>query len=349
MSQPPTRDVHIRESRPLPTPDEVIREFPATDPVNQTILESRQTIKRMIRGLDSRFLIIVGPCSIHDEHAAYEYAERLRSLQQQVEERFYLVMRVYFEKPRTVIGWKGLINDPFLDGSSDIAFGLRKAREILLRIVSMNVPTATELLDPVCPQYILDLITWSAIGARTSESQIHREMASGLSTPVGFKNNTEGNLQIAIDAIRSARSPHSFVGINHDGRMFIWKSTGNIWSHIILRGGREGANYDRAQIEQAAAAMKQAGIPEFIVVDCSHANSEKQYQKQVEVFNDLIQQTIEGNSALRGAMLESNLHEGSQPIPHDLTRLKYGVSVTDACIDWETTESLILDAYRRLG
>ncbi len=339
-----TKDVHIIANQPLPSPEEIIQQYPTSEIAAQTVFNGRQTIKRMMRNADMRLLVIVGPCSIHDEKAAYEYAQRLKELQQKVKENFFLVMRVYFEKPRTVIGWRGLINDPDLDGSSDIIKGLHKARQILLALSEMEVPIASELLDPVVPQYISDLISWAAIGARTTESQIHREMASGLSMPVGFKNSTDGNLQIAIDAIQSSRFSHHFVGINVDGKMHIWKSSGNIWGHIILRGGRDEPNYHREKIEETAQRLEKAKLPPFVVVDCSHANSQKVYKKQVEVWNDLIQQTLDGNEALRGIMLESHLHEGNQKIPENLSQLKYGVSVTDPCINWETTERIILEA-----
>ncbi|MEW6238887.1 MAG: 3-deoxy-7-phosphoheptulonate synthase [Candidatus Omnitrophota bacterium] len=345
----PIQDIHIIESRPLPPPDEICKDLPITEKAAQTVYEGRQTIKRMMRDIDKRMLVIVGPCSIHDETAAYEYADRLNALQEKVKERLFLVMRVYFEKPRTTVGWKGLINDPYLNGDCDIAYGLWKARKILLNLCHRNICAASELLDPVVPQYIVDLICWAAIGARTTESQIHREMASGLSMPVGFKNSTDGNLQIAIDAIHSARYPHSFVGINRDGKMYIWKSTGNVWAHVILRGGREQPNFDADNLLFASRKLSETNLPLFIMVDCSHANAEGQYQNQATVWKYLIQQKIEGCDALRGLMLESHLHEGSQKIPADLTQLKYGVSITDPCIDWETTEELILYAYENLA
>ena len=289
-----------------------------------------------------------GPCSIHDEKAAYEYATRLQSLREKVQDTQELVMRVYFEKPRTVIGWKGFLNDPNLDGSSDIVLGLRKSREILRTIATMGVPAASELLDPVVPQYISDLLTWATVGARTTESQIHREMASGLSMPIGFKNNTDGNLQIAVDAILSARHSHSFVGINTDGKMYIWKSSGNVWSHIILRGGKDQPNYGSASLEQTRMMLEKNNLPPFIMVDCSHANSNKNYVNQPIVWNNLIQQRLDGNGTIRGLMLESHLVEGRQEIPEDKSQLKYGVSITDACIGWEMTEKLILSTHEKL-
>lgn len=350
MNQPKnqTSDVHILESQPLPSPDEIKSQLPATETAVQTVLAARQAIKRMIRNLDSRLLVIVGPCSIHDEQAAMDYADRLKSLQEKVKSTLLLVMRVYFEKPRTVIGWKGMLNDPNLDSTSDIALGLYKSRKIMLDIVSKGVPAASELLDPVTPQYISDLLAWGAVGARTTESQIHREMASGLSMPVGFKNNTDGNLQIAVDAIQSSRSPHKFVGINTDGKMYIWQSSGNVWSHIILRGGRDKPNYNAESMEITRQLLQKNKLEPFIMVDCSHANSCKDYRNQPKVWSDLIGQRAAGNEAIRGLMLESHIHEGKQAIPEDLSQLQYGVSITDACIDWDTTQTLLLDAHKTL-
>jgi 3-deoxy-7-phosphoheptulonate synthase len=343
-----TSDVHILESKPLPSPDTIKAMYPLQNEAAQIVVETRNAIKRMMRNLDPRLLVIVGPCSIHDEDAAYEYCGRIKQLQEQVKDTLLLVMRVYFEKPRTVIGWKGLINNPTLDGISDIAAGIEKSRKIITHIVCQGVPTASELLDPVFPQYIADMLSWAAVGARTTESQIHREMASGLSMPVGFKNSTDGNLQIAVDAIQSAGFPHSFVGINTDGTMYIWKSSGNVWSHIILRGGRDHPNYDKDSLRQTSELLTKANRPPFIMVDCSHANSEKDYRNQPKVWNALIEQRLEGNTAIRGLMLESHLHEGRQDIPDDLSRLRYGVSITDACINWETTQDIILSAHQRL-
>ncbi|MBD3265091.1 3-deoxy-7-phosphoheptulonate synthase [bacterium] len=350
MNQPlnQTSDVHILESQPLPSPDEIKSQLPATETAVQTVLAARQAIKRMIRNLDSRLLVIVGPCSIHDEQAAMDYAERLKSLQEKVKSTLLLVMRVYFEKPRTVIGWKGMLNDPNLDSTSDIAHGLYKSRKIMLDIVSKGVPAASELLDPVTPQYISDLLAWGAVGARTTESQIHREMASGLSMPVGFKNNTDGNLQIAVDAIQSSRCPHKFVGINTDGKMYIWQSSGNVWSHIILRGGRDKPNYATDSMEITRQLLQKNTLEPFIMVDCSHANSCKDYRNQPKVWSDLIGQRAAGNEAIRGLMLESHIHEGKQDIPEDLSQLQYGVSITDACIDWDTTQTLLLNAHETL-
>lgn len=342
------QNVHVSEFIPLVTPTELKNELPISDNAAQLVVESRIAIKRMLRGKDHRMLVIVGPCSIHDEKAAYEYAERLRELSREVEDQLFLVMRVYFEKPRTTIGWKGLISDPYLNNSSDIAFGLRKAREIMMKITDMGLPTASEFLDPTIPQYISEFVSWAAIGARTTESQTHREMSSGLSMPVGFKNSTEGNLQIAIDAMQSSRYPHYFLGIDQEGKSAIVKTSGNVWSHLILRGGRGKTNYDRDSVAQGVEALKKASLPPYVMVDCSHANSSKKHQNQCAVWSDCIQQRIEGNEHLFGLMLESHLHEGNQSIPEDLSQLKYGVSVTDACINWETTEELIRNAHKQL-
>jgi len=343
-----TQDLHVLEFVSLPPPKEMAGEFPITDEISLTIEECRNGIKRLLRGKDDRFLIITGPCSIHDEEAALEYAERLNRLRQEVEDRILLVMRVYFEKPRTTIGWKGLISDPCLDGTGDMPLGLRKARSLLLKITEMGLPAATEFLDPFVPQYIADLICWAAIGARTTESQTHREMASGLSMPVGFKNSTEGNSGIALDAMQSARFQHGFLGMTEEGRVAIVKTCGNIWGHIILRGGRLEPNYDRESVRQTLHALEKRNLPQYIMVDCSHANSRKQYENQPMVFNDVLQQRLDGNKTLLGVMIESHLHEGNQKIHEDISQLEYGVSITDACIDWETTENLIRSAYKRL-
>ncbi|RJP30690.1 MAG: 3-deoxy-7-phosphoheptulonate synthase [Candidatus Omnitrophota bacterium] len=342
-----TQDLHVLETVPLLPPNQIKEEFPMSEASNQTVVESRQVLKKILRDKERRFLVIVGPCSIHDETAAYEYAERLKQLREKVEDRLVLLMRVYFEKPRTTIGWKGLIYDPELNGSDNILEGIRKARKILAKITDMRVPTATEFLDPVVPQYIADFVSWVAIGARTTESQTHREMSSGLSMPVGYKNTTSGNLQIAIDAMCSSRSPHSFLGVDQEGRTAIVKTSGNVWGHIILRGGHDGPNYDRQSVQRAVEMMEKAKLPPYVMIDCSHANSQKNYENQQIVWKDVIQQKIEGNDALIGMMLESNLVAGNQKFPQDRSQLKYGVSITDACIDWEKTEELILYAYEQ--
>jgi 3-deoxy-7-phosphoheptulonate synthase len=290
---------------------------------------------------------VVGPCSIHDTKSALEYAKRLAALAPEVADQFVLVMRVYFEKPRTTIGWKGLINDPHLDGSYDVETGLHLARRLLLDVSELGMPSATEFLDPVVPQYIADLVTWAAIGARTTESQTHREMASGLSMPVGFKNGTDGSLQIAFDAMHSARHPHHFLGIDQDGFTSVVRTMGNPDGHVVLRGGRARTNFDAASIADAAAQLKKAGLPDGLMVDCSHANSLKQHAKQEEVWQNLISQRVEGCDPLIGVMLESHLHEGNQA-PAQLSSLKYGVSITDACLSWEVTERMLRHGAERL-
>ena len=343
-----TQDLHVLDAIPLIPPSEIKRELPMTERAAETVIQGRHAIKCMLRGKDDRFLVIVGPCSIHDEAAALEYADRLRQLQEAVLDRIFIVMRVYFEKPRTVIGWKGLIYDPALDGSGDIAHGIRKARRILTRITDLGLSAATEFLDPIVPQYLADLITWAAIGARTTESQTHREMSSGLSMPVGYKNSTEGNLQIAVDAMNSARSPHTFLGINQEGQTAIIRTIGNVWGHIILRGGRHGTNYDRASIAHTKKILAATNLCQSIMVDCSHANSAKDYTRQEAVLREVISHRLDRGEPILGVMLESNLFEGHQPIPKDVSHLRYGVSITDACIGWETTERILMETYDRL-
>ncbi len=315
---------------------------------NQTVVFGRATVQRILRREEKRLLVITGPCSIHDPKSALEYAQRLLALRPQVEDELFLVMRVYFEKPRTTVGWKGLINDPNLDGSYEVDSGIRSARRLLLEINRMGMPAASEFLDPIVPQFIADLVTWAAIGARTTESQTHREMASGLSMPVGFKNGTDGSLQIAIDAMLSAKHPHHFLGIDQNGAVAVVRTTGNADGHVVLRGGRARTNYDAVSIADAGAQLRKAGLPDGLMVDCSHANSSKQHAKQEEVWQDLITQRITGTDPLIGVMLESHLHEGNQPIPKNLAELKYGVSLTDACLSWEATERMLLDGAQRL-
>ncbi|MGB0680132.1 MAG: 3-deoxy-7-phosphoheptulonate synthase [Polyangiales bacterium] len=341
-------DIRIEATVPLLAPEALKAALPAGAAAQATVVAGRRMVEGILRGKDKRWLTVVGPCSIHDPQAALEYAARLVELREQVQDRIALVMRVYFEKPRTTLGWKGLINDPHLDGSFDIATGLRMARQLLAEIGEMGMPTATEMLEPVTPQYIADLVSWAAIGARTTESQTHRQMASGLSMPVGFKNSTEGNLQVAVDAMRAAHSPHSFLGIDPEGRTCIVKSQGNPFGHLILRGGRSGPNYDPASVNKAAAALVAADLPPFLVVDCSHANSGKTATGQAQVWESLLAQRTGGQQALIGAMLESNLHEGRQDLQPG-TPLRYGVSVTDPCLGWEQTEALVREAHQALG
>ena len=342
-----TYDVHVEEFIRLISPNDFEQEFPMTEKAGETVVSARQTIEKILKKEDHRLLVIVGPCSIHDESAALEYANRLNSLRKHVEETLFIIMRVYFEKPRTTVGWKGLINDPCLDGTCDIVLGLRKARKLLLAITEMGLPTATEMLDPITPQYIAGLVCWSAIGARTTESQTHREMASGLSMPVGFKNCTDGELDTALNAMLAGRSPQSFLGIDQNGHTCIVKTTGNPSTHIVLRGGKR-PNYDSVSIEEARNMLRKKELPDAIMVDCSHSNSRKKHQGQAIVWQDVINQRMDGNDALIGLMLESNLEEGNQKTADDLTTLKYGISITDECLAWETTEKLLLSAHKQL-
>jgi 3-deoxy-7-phosphoheptulonate synthase len=343
-----TQDLHVKEIVPLLSPRAIKAIAPVSEAVNATVARSRERIIRILRQEDPRVLVVIGPCSIHDEKSAIEYASRLSKLQKEFADRMEIVMRVYFEKPRTTIGWKGLINDPHLDGSQDIEAGLKNARKILLQIVGMGLPAATEFLDPIVPQYIADLITWAAIGARTTESQTHREMASGLSMPVGLKNATDGSLQVAIDAMGATRHQHSFLGINEDGATAIVRTNGNPNAHVVLRGGRAMTNYDAASIAAAEAKLVSEKLPPVLMVDCSHANSEKKFAKQEEVWNSVIEQRVGGTKSLIGIMVESHLNEGNQPIPKNASELRYGVSITDSCIGWETTERMLRSGYEAL-
>jgi len=342
-----TYDVHVKGFVPLTSPDALKTEIPMTSRATETVVEGRRVIQDIIRGKDRRLLVVAGPCSIHDETAALEYAHRLLQLQERVRETQYLVMRVYFEKPRTNVGWKGLINDPNMDGTYDITAGLSRARRLLLQITQMGVPTGTEMLDPITPQYIAGMVCWAAIGARTTESQTHREMASGLSMPVGFKNCTDGGLSTAINAMIAAGSPQNFLGIDPHGRSAIVQTTGNPDAHLVLRGGRR-PNYDSVSIREAVSLLEAKGLPEAVLVDCSHANSRKRYKEQAVVWRDVVNQRIDGNEAVIGLMLESNLEEGRQDIPENVQNLRYGVSITDACISWKTTEQLVLSAHEQL-
>ncbi len=344
----PTQYLHVTGIQPLITPKALKESLPMTDAVSELVAQSRVTINDILSGKDSRMLVVCGPCSIHDEKAALEYAGKLASLKEKIKDQIFLVMRVYFEKPRTTIGWKGLINDPHLNQSFDIEEGLKKARRILLTINAMGLPAGTEMLDPIVPQYLADLVSWTAIGARTTESQTHREMASGLSMPVGFKNNTEGVLQVAIDAMEAARHPHGFLGIDQDGRIGIVRTTGNPAGHIILRGGGGMSNFDPDSVEKARQLLEKAGVAQAIMVDCSHANSGKKHEKQEVAWRSIIEQRKGGNGSLFGLMLESNLFEGNQKLTDDPADLRYGVSITDACVDWETTEDLLTWASERL-
>ena len=344
-----TSDVHIRSLVPLTPPQTLIDEYPLTERAAETVVAGREAVRKILVGEDRRLLLVVGPCSIHDEKAALEYAERIRAVAERLNDRLCIVMRVYFEKPRTTVGWKGLINDPHLDGTFDIPTGLRRARKLLLAINEMGMPAATEMLDPITPQYTADLVAWASIGARTTESQTHRQMASGLSMPVGFKNATDGNLQIAIDAMYSARAQHSFLGINAAGQLCIVNTSGNPLGHLILRGGRGGTNYDPQTMADALAGLTKAGLAPNIMVDCSHANSDKDHRKQETVWHNVLEQRAAGNTNIIGMMLESNLNEGQQKLGADLHALKYGVSITDACLGWDKTEELLEAAHAAMA
>ena len=344
-----TQDLHVKEIVRLLTPRELKVHLPTSDTANATVARSRERVIRILRQEDPRLLVVIGPCSIHDEKSALEYAARLNALRKEFADRMEIVMRVYFEKPRTTIGWKGLINDPHLDGSQDIETGLKIARKLLLGITGMGLPAATEFLDPIVPQYTADLVTWAAVGARTTESQTHREMASGLSMPIGLKNSTDGSLQVAIDAMGATRHPHSFLGINEDGVTSIVRTTGNPHAHVVLRGGRAKTNYDAESIRAAEEKLKSETLPPVLMVDCSHANSEKQHARQEDVWRSVIQQRVEGTRSLVGLMVESHLNEGNQPIPKNLQDLRYGVSITDSCIGWETTERMLRWAHEALS
>lgn len=336
-----TSDLHVVETRPLVAPALLHRELPIGESAAATVQGARERIKAILHGRDSRLLVIVGPCSVHDISAAKEYAGLIAEARQRHAAELELVMRVYFEKPRTTVGWKGLINDPHLDGSYDINTGLRLARELLLHVAGLGLPAATELLDPVVPQYIADLISWTAIGARTTESQTHREMASGLSMPIGFKNGTDGTIATAINAVEASARPHHFLGINQEGYASIVTTTGNPDGHLVLRGGKGGSNYHPEAIEAAAQALEAVGLPPRLLVDCSHGNSNKDYRRQADVAAQLAQQVESGSRHLMGVMLESHLVPGQQKIPADLSQLTYGQSITDACIDLDTTEQVL--------
>ncbi len=332
----------------LPTPAAVKEKHPLSPSAMQTVIASRLTIQNILDRKDPRLFVVVGPCSIHDLKAAREYAHRLKKLADEVSETLVLVMRVYFEKPRTTVGWKGLINDPDIDGSFNMERGLHLARAFLLELAELGLPASTEALDPITPQFVSDLITWTAIGARTTESQTHREMSSGLSTPVGFKNGMDGAFQSAINALCSVSRSHHFLGINQRGQCAVFHTRGNSYGHIVLRGGGGQPNYDAANIANCEADLKKAALAENIVVDCSHGNSEKDPARQASVLEDCVDQILKGNRSIVGFMLESYLEWGNQKIPKDLSELRYGVSITDACIDWATTESILRTTHAKL-
>jgi 3-deoxy-7-phosphoheptulonate synthase len=340
-------NTNIKSSHVLLTPNEVKEKLPLNKTAEHTILKFRQEIEHILDFQDRRKFIVVGPCSIHDPQAAIEYGQKLHALAEKVQDKLLLIMRVYFEKPRTTVGWKGLINDPEMDDSFNVEKGILIARNLLLKLTELGLPTATEALDPIIPQYISELISWSAIGARTTESQTHREMASGLSMPVGFKNGTDGNIQVAVNALKSAKTPHNFLGINQKGQVSVFQTRGNAHGHVILRGGNQ-PNFEAENIKLVEEQLKTANLSPRIVVDCSHGNTNKDYRLQSMVFENIIQQIVDGNSSIVGMMLESNLYEGSQAITGNREDLKYGVSVTDKCINWEETERIILAAHAKL-
>jgi 3-deoxy-7-phosphoheptulonate synthase len=342
-----TFDIHVKEFKPLLSPADMKQALPLSDTAARTVITGRKSVEEILTGNDNRLLIIAGPCSIHDPEAAIEYAGKMMDLRREVADKIHLIMRVYFEKPRTTVGWKGLINDPFLNASFNVNAGLETARKLLIDINDMGLPTATEILDPITPQYIAGLLTWVAIGARTTESQTHREMASGLSMPVGFKNSTDGSLVAAANAVQAAGTPQHFLGIDPDGRSSIVSTTGNPFCHIVLRGGIT-PNYDPVSVGRAQALLRERNLNDRIMIDCSHDNSGQTYTGQPFVFKSALDQRLEGNPGIIGLMLESNLFEGSQKCPGDGCALKYGVSITDECISWEATKGLIRCAHNRL-
>ena len=344
-----TSNLRIRSLEPLVPPARLCALLPLDATATRTIVEGRRAVERVLDGSDPRLVAVVGPCSIHDIDAARDYASRLHALAERVSDRLLVVMRVYFEKPRTTVGWKGLINDPHLDGTFDVATGLRLARSLLIEIARLGLSTATEFLEPITPQYIADTIVLGAIGARTTESPTHRQMASGLSMPVGFKNSTDGSLQAAVDAMQAARTPHSFLGIDNEGGTAVVSSTGNPWGVLMLRGGRSGSNYSPDVVQEARRRLEAAGLPVRVIVDCSHANSGKDHRRQSIVWRDVLAQRVAGERAIVGMMLESNINPGSQDASADRSKLAYGVSITDGCIGWEETEELLLEAHSRLG
>jgi 3-deoxy-7-phosphoheptulonate synthase len=350
-----TENINIEAFELMPTPEEIHARVPLSEAAAESVLAGRRTLERILDGADPRVFVVVGPCSIHDPVAGLDYARRLKRLADEVADTLVLVMRVYFEKPRTSTGWKGYINDPYMDDSFHIEEGMKLAREFLLAVNETGLPAGTEALDPIAPQYLGDLIAWTAIGARTSESQTHREMSSGLSTPVGFKNGTDGSLDAAVNAIISASSPHNFLGINMQGRSSVVRTAGNRYGHLVLRGGGGRPNYDTVSVALAEAALAKAGLPHNIVVDCSHANSYKKPEMQPLVMQDCVNQIraqrASGHRSIVGLMIESFIEAGNQPIPADPAlhaQMKYGMSVTDACVDWPTTEKMIRDAAAEL-
>jgi len=350
LSAVPTssNNIHINAEHVIITPAELRAELPLSEECREFVQQSRKTISDIVHKRDPRLLVISGPCSVHDVDAAKDYARQLKSLQNKYQGSLFVVMRVYFEKPRTTVGWKGLINDPHMDGSFDIETGLRKARELILYLTELGLPLATEALDPISPQYLAEAFSWSAIGARTTESQTHREMASGLSMPIGFKNGTNGSLGVAVNALQSAAHPHHFMGINREGQVALIQTNGNPDGHVILRGGST-PNYDASSIAECEAALTKQGVDAGIIVDCSHGNSNKDYTRQPIVAQDVVEQICAGNKSIVGIMLESNINAGNQSSDLAKEDLAYGVSVTDACIDFAETEKLLTDLDARLS
>ncbi|QRN41379.1 MAG: 3-deoxy-7-phosphoheptulonate synthase [Neisseriaceae bacterium] len=341
-------DINVEANVPIVTPRELKDKLPLSPTARTLVSESRQIVKNILDHRDYRLFVVVGPCSIHDYKAAIEYAQRLKKLSDRVKDTLFLIMRVYFEKPRTTVGWKGLINDPYLNDTFKIEDGLHLSRRLLLEIAHIGIPASTEALDPISPQYLQDLISWSAIGARTTESQTHRELASGLSSAVGFKNGTDGGLAVALNALKSVANAHHFLGINQEGRVSRVKTRGNPYAHIVLRGGDNKTNYDSVNVTLVEERLRKAGLSTNIMIDCSHENSNKRAELQPLVVDNIINQILNGNQSICALMIESNLEWGNQSIPEDLSQLKYGVSITDACIDWKTTEDVILKVYDRL-
>lgn len=349
MTHEVVENLNVQSQQVLITPNELKGELPLCDNSLDTVTTSRRVIRDILDRKDPRLFAVVGPCSIHDVDAAMEYAERLRDLAEELKDTIYIVMRVYFEKPRTTVGWKGLINDPHINDSFKIEEGLHIGRKLLLDITRLGLPTSTEALDPISPQYLQDLISWSAIGARTTESQTHREMASGLSSAVGFKNGTDGGLVVAINALNSVSRPHRFLGINGQGQVSVIHTKGNPYAHVVLRGGSGGPNYDSVHIKLCEQELEKANLRPNIMVDCSHANSNKNYELQPLVMENVTNQILEGNQSIVGVMIESNLGPGNQAIPEQLSELKYGVSITDACIDWDTTAATLRESAGKLA
>jgi 3-deoxy-7-phosphoheptulonate synthase len=349
MVSSPAKDVNVTSNNALIRPSELEARIPLTQKAEASVLEGRRQLESVLTGEDERFAVIVGPCSIHDRQGALDYAKRLKPLAEQLSERLLVVMRVYFEKPRTTVGWKGLIYDPNLNDTYQIEDGLHRARTMLLEIAEAGLYSATEFLDPIVPQYLSDLVTWAAIGARTTESQTHRQMASGLSMPVGFKNGTDGDPQTAVDALVAARTPQAFLGIDHNGQASIVETRGNDNCHLVMRGGRSGTNFDARSIATAQEALRKAQLPQNIVVDCSHGNSNKDHTRQHIAFEDVLAQRIGGNRDILGVMLESNINAGAQKLGEDPAELEYGISITDSCIGWDETVNLLEWAYEQTG